>query len=185
MRSASSTSTRRAARVTSRRPSRAKAVTVVDTPGYLNDKLGGCVEVADIAIVPVEPSQRGLRAMKRTIQLITGVNPELEIGLIVNRYSDKRIIDRSFTDFLTADDLPILGCVPTAEAFKRGASFNRPVSEVQPGGPRRTRSRDSGQGGGDAVMARTKKADSAINSFFSLTPPRRWSSARRRSSRRS
>ena len=32
------------------------------------------------------------------------------------------------------DDLPILGCVPTAEAFKRGASFNRPVSEVQPGG---------------------------------------------------
>ena len=99
-----------------------KAVTVVDTPGYL------------IAIVPVEPSQRGLRAMKRTIQLITGVNPELEIGLIVNRYSDKRIIDRSFTDFLTADDLPILGCVPTAEAFKRGASFNRPVSEVQPGG---------------------------------------------------
>lgn len=99
-----------------------KAVTVVDTPGYLNDKLGGCVEVADIAIVPVEPSQRGLRAMKRTIQLITGVNPELEIGLIVNRYSDKRIIDRSFTDFLTA------------EAFKRGASFNRPVSEVQPGG---------------------------------------------------
>ena len=83
-----------------------KAVTVVDTPGYLNDKLGGCVEVADIAIVPVEPSQRGLRAMKRTIQLITGVNPELEIGLIV----------------------------PTAEAFKRGASFNRPVSEVQPGG---------------------------------------------------
>ena len=104
------------------------------TPGYLNDKLGGCVEVADIAIVPVEPSQRGLRAMKRTIQLITGVNPELEIGLIVNRYSDKRIIDRSFTDFLTADDLPILGCVPTAEAFKRGASFNRPVSEVQPGG---------------------------------------------------
>ena len=101
-----------------------KAVTVVDTPGYLNDKLGGCVEVADIAIVPVEPSQRGLRAMKRTIQLITGVNPELEIGLIVHRYSD----------FLTADDLPILGCVPTAEAFKRGASFNRPVSEVQPGG---------------------------------------------------
>ena len=101
-----------------------KAVTVVDTPGYLNDKLGGCVEVADIAIVPVEPSQRGLRAMKRTIQLITGVNPELEIGLIVNRYSD----------ILTADDLPILGCVPTAEAFKRGASFNRPVSEVQPGG---------------------------------------------------
>ena len=87
-----------------------KAVTVVDTPGYLNDKLGGCVEGADIAIVPVEPSQRGLRAMKRTIQLITGVNPELEIGLIVNRYSDKRIIDRSFTDFLTADDLPILGC---------------------------------------------------------------------------
>ena len=91
-------------------------------------------EKAVTAIVPVEPSQRGLRAMKRTIQLITGVNPELEIGLIVNRYSDKRIIDRSFTDFLTADDLPILGCVPTAEAFKRGASFNRPVSEVQPGG---------------------------------------------------
>ena len=35
-----------------------KAVTVVDTPGYPNDKLSGCVEVADIAIVPVEPSQR-------------------------------------------------------------------------------------------------------------------------------
>ena len=131
-----------------------KAVTVVDTPGYLNDKLGGCVEVADIAIVPVEPSQRGLRAMKRTIQLITGVNPELEIGLIVNRYSDKRIIDRSFTDFLTADDLPILGCVPTGAA----------------GRPRGGRDRgDSGQGGGDAVMARTKKADSAINSFFTDT----------------
>ena len=110
------------------------AVTVVDTPGYLNDKLGGCVEVADIAIVPVEPSQRGLRAMKRTIQLITSVSPDLKIGLIVNRYSDKRVIDRSFTDFLAADDLPILGCVPTAEAFKRGASFNKPVSEVQPGG---------------------------------------------------
>ena len=72
--------------------------------------------------------------MKRTIQLITSVSPDLKIGLIVNRYSDKRVIDRSFTDFLAADDLPILGCVPTAEAFKRGASFNKPVSEVQPGG---------------------------------------------------
>ena len=36
---------------------------------------------------------------KRQIQLITGVNPELEIGLIVNRYSDKRIIDRSSVSY--------------------------------------------------------------------------------------
>ena len=37
-------------------------------------------------------------------------------------------------DFLTADDLPILGCVPTAEAVQSAARrSNRPVSEVQPG----------------------------------------------------
>ena len=106
-----------------------KAVTVVDTPGYLNDKLGGCVEVADIAIVPVEPSQRGLRAMKRTIQLITGVNPELEIGLIVNRYSDKRIIDRSFTDFLTADDERVPGAADDQGA--QGVRRQRPQVGAQ------------------------------------------------------
>ena len=114
------------------------------------------------------PSQRGLRAMKRTIQPITGVNPELEIGPIVNRYSDKRIIDRSFlpTSLSTADDLPILGCVPTAEAaFKRRVV--QPTGVRGAAGGRGGRDRgDSGQGGGDAVMARTKKADSAINSFF-------------------
>ena len=68
--------------------------------------------------------------MKRTIQLITSVSPDLEIGLIVNRYSDKRVIDRSFTDFLAADDLPILGCVPTAEAFKRGQFARSPDIQV-------------------------------------------------------
>ena len=127
------------------------------------------IEVADIAIVPVEPSQRGLRAMKRTIQLITSVSPDLKIGLIVNRYSDKRVIDRSFTDFLAADDLPILAAcrLPRRSSAARRSTSRYP--RCSRAAAPRTRSRGFWTRWRRCCNGTDEEGDSVINSFFTDT----------------
>ena len=110
------------------------AVNVVDTPGFLSDKLFEYAKNADIAIIPVQPGTLGLKPMKRTLNLVTDANPNLDVGIIVNNFAANQTVDRQFLELLEADDLPVLGTVPTAAAFKQGSALGKPVCEIQKNG---------------------------------------------------
>lgn len=110
------------------------AVNVVDTPGFLSDKIADYARNADIAVIPVQPGTLGLKPMKRTLKLITEANPNLNVGIIVNNFAGNQTVDRQFLELLEADELPVLGSVPTAAAFKQGSALGRPVCEIQKGG---------------------------------------------------
>ena len=43
-------------------------------------------------------------------------------------------VGRQFLELLEADDLPVLGTVPTAAAFKQGAALGKPVYEIAKSG---------------------------------------------------
>ena len=61
-------------------------------------------------------------------------NPELSVGVIVNNFSDRRVIDKQFLELLKADELPVIGTVPTATAFAQGSALGRSVTEINPNG---------------------------------------------------
>ena len=106
------------------------AVNVIDTPGFLSDETATYAKNADIAIIPVQPGTLGLKPMKRTIKVITEANPDLSFAIIVNNFA----ANRQFLELLEADDLPVLGTVPTAAAFKQGAALGKPVYEIAKSG---------------------------------------------------
>ncbi|MFR7671334.1 MAG: ParA family protein [Collinsella sp.] len=72
--------------------------------------------------------------MKRTIKVITEANPDLSFAIIVNNFAANQTVDRQFLELLEADDLPVLGTVPTAAAFKQGAALGKPVYEIAKSG---------------------------------------------------
>ena len=110
------------------------AVNIIDTPGYLGDGVEEWAANADVAIVPVQPGTLGLKPMKRTLRVIMQANPELSVGVIVNNFSDRRVIDKQFLELLKADELPVIGTVPTATAFAQGSALGRSVTEINPNG---------------------------------------------------
>ena len=91
------------------------AVNVIDTPGFLSDETAVYAKNADIAI-------------------ITEANPDLSFAIIVNNFAANQTVDRQFLELLEADDLPVLGTVPTAAAFKQGAALGKPVYEIAKSG---------------------------------------------------
>ena len=110
------------------------AVNVIDTQGFLSDETATYAKNADIAIIPVQPGTLGLKPMKRTIKVITEANPDLSFAIIVNNFAANQTVDRQFLELLEADDLPVLGTVPTAAAFKQGAALGKPVYEIAKSG---------------------------------------------------
>lgn len=110
------------------------AVNVVDTPGFLSENIADYARHADVAVVPVQPGTLGLKPMRRTLRLVTEANPALAVGIVVNNFAANQVVDRQFLELLEADELPVLGTVPTAAAFKQGSALGRPVCEVQRGG---------------------------------------------------
>ena len=57
-----------------------------------------------------------------------------DIAIIVNNFAANQTVDRQFLELLEADDLPVLGTVPTAAAFKQGAALGKPVYEIAKNG---------------------------------------------------
>ena len=110
------------------------AVNVIDTPGFLSDDTAEAAKNADIALIPVQPGTLGLKPMKRTIKIVTEANPDLSVGIIVNNFASNQTVDRQFLELLEADDLPVLGTVPTATVFKQGSALGKPVCEIQKNG---------------------------------------------------
>ena len=110
------------------------AVNVIDTPGFLSDNVAEWAANADVAVIPVQPGTLGLKPMKRTLRLVTQANPDLAVGIIVNNFSDRRVIDKQFLELLKADELPVIGTVPTATAFAQGSALGRSVTEIHPNG---------------------------------------------------
>ena len=107
---------------------------IIDTPGFLSDDTAEYAKNADIAIIPVQPGTLGLKPMKRTIKVITEANPDLSFAIIINNFAGNQTVDRQFLELLEADDLPVLGTVPTAAAFKQGAALGKPVYEIAKNG---------------------------------------------------
>ena len=55
-------------------------------------------------------------------------------AIIINNFAGNQTVDRQFLELLEADDLPVLGTVPTAAAFKQGAALGKPVYEIAKSG---------------------------------------------------
>lgn len=100
----------------------------------MSDDTAEYAKNADIRDYPGAARNAGPEAMKRTIKVITEANPDLSFAIIVNNFAGNQTVDRQFLELLEADDLPVLGTVPTAAAFKQGAALGKPVYEIAKNG---------------------------------------------------
>lgn len=110
-------------------------VNIIDTPSHHPEKTSiEWAENADVVIVPTRPGSSDLKAMKQTVRSIEEANPRPSYGIIINEFSAHRVLDEQFLETLEADELPVLGTVPTAEVFKQSNALGCSVVEINPDG---------------------------------------------------
>lgn len=105
---------------------------VVDTPGSLNKDFTQWCKNADFIILPVLPSMLDLVPFQRSFKLIEQTKiSKHRIGVIVNRYDERREVDREFMMFMNNAGYPVWGTLPTATVFAKSNSMQTSVFELE------------------------------------------------------
>lgn len=105
---------------------------VIDTPGALNKDFQQWCKNADFVILPVLPSMLDLVPFQRSFKLIEQAKvPRNRIGVVINRYDERREIDREFMAFMNNAGYPIWGTIPTATVFAKSNSMQTSVYELE------------------------------------------------------
>lgn len=105
---------------------------VVDTPGALNKDFLQWCKNADIIVIPVLPSMLDLVPFQRSYKLIEQAKvPKNRIGVVVNRFDERREIDREFMSFMENAGYPVWGTIPTATVFAKSNSMQTSVYELE------------------------------------------------------
>lgn len=105
---------------------------VIDTPGALNKDFQQWCRNSDFVILPVLPSMLDLVPFQRSFKLIEQAKvPKHRIGVVVNRYDERREVDREFMDFMNNAGYPVWGTMPTATAFAKSNSKQTSVYEIE------------------------------------------------------
>ena len=88
------------------------------------------VEVADFAIIVVEPSPFGLSDMKLVVQLLRDM--KIPFGVVINKFDEDENIVKKYCD---DEKIEIIGTIPfdrkIAEAYSRGEIIADALSEYR------------------------------------------------------
>lgn len=113
-------------------PDNSEDYQVIDTPGALNKDFQQWCRNSDFVILPVLPSMLDLVPFQRSFKLIEQAKvPKHRIGVVVNRYDERREIDREFMSFMDNAGYPIWGTIPTATVFAKSNSMQTSVYELE------------------------------------------------------
>ena len=92
---------------------------LIDCPPGTACTTGSAVEVADFAIIVVEPSPFGLSDMKLVVQLLRDM--KIPFGVVINKFDEDKNIVKKYCD---DEKIEIIGTIPfdrkIAEAYSKG-----------------------------------------------------------------
>ena len=111
---------------------------VIDTPPRVSDLARSALMVADMAIMPVTPSQYDVWALSTTVELVKEAlvfKPNLRSVIAINRKIAGSVIGRVVTQALSDFEFPVLRTAITHRvAFAEMAGIGQAVIEMDPKG---------------------------------------------------
>lgn len=108
---------------------------IVDTAGVLTENLHEWCKAADMIMIPMLPSSRDLEPTLRTYQLATSSQTDARIGLIINGYFTRGILDRQLKEHLQSEKYLIWTEIPKTVSLPQAAAEGMSVSEYDKDSP--------------------------------------------------
>lgn len=111
-------------------------IVVVDTAGRQSARLAGALALADVALLPCQPSPADVWALAGSVETITAVQqlrPELRAAVIVNGKS-RTAIARGVRSAIARTGLPVLGAeLGQRVAFAEALATGQGITAYAPG----------------------------------------------------
>lgn len=108
-------------------------VTILDTPGALQEGLSEWAKAADVVVIPTRPTPRNIEPMIRTRSAVWAAHPNVPIIYVVNGWNRFKA-SRDFVEWFTraaGPDARIM-TIPQAEAFVQAEAKGVSVIDVAP-----------------------------------------------------
>lgn len=116
---------------------------LIDAGGRANDEMAGALMVADIALIPMQPSQFDLWALARMSTLVEQArlyNPALDARVVLTRASTNPGVRDEEAALELLQDYPNLklcaSVIRDRAGFRRSASVGQAITEYMPADPK-------------------------------------------------
>ncbi|MDR1016655.1 MAG: AAA family ATPase [Coriobacteriales bacterium] len=93
---------------------------VIDSPGAMPKEFKNWCSAADIIIIPTKPGIPDLAPFNRTYSAARQAAPKAHIGIVVNFYDARRVVDRNFVEeFVKPLMLDVFAYIPSTTQVAR------------------------------------------------------------------
>lgn len=108
-------------------------VTIIDTPGALQEDMQSWIDTADVILIPVRPSSRDLMPLQTMLDLVKKTSAPVYV--VINEYSPTYVASKAFMDWIETEcTYPVL-CIPRAEVVVQAGMSSKSVFEYAPKHP--------------------------------------------------
>ena len=106
-------------------------VSVIDTPGALNEQMALWISSADLIIVPTRTTSRDIEPLKRMIEIVNRNYNECKVIYVLNAFNRWRA-SRDFYEWLSKYVHNTILTLPQSELFVQASAYRKSVVDYAP-----------------------------------------------------
>ena len=101
---------------------------VIDTPGHMDKDFPKVAALADVIVIPTTPGREEMVPLVRSYDVAKQAK-DAKVGVILNRFDEKQLVDRDFLRFVQNAEMPIWGIIPKATGISQAHAMYSSVAE--------------------------------------------------------
>ena len=106
-------------------------VSIIDTPGALNEQLAQWITSAHLVIIPTRTTSRDIEPLKRMIEIVSTNNKDCPIIYVLNAYNRFKA-SSDFTEWLSKQVHNTILALPQSELFVQASAYSKSIVEYAP-----------------------------------------------------
>lgn len=106
-------------------------VSIIDTPGALNEQLAQWITSAHLVIIPTRTTSRDIEPLKRMIEIVSTNNKDCPIIYILNTYNRFKA-SNDFAEWLSKQVHNTILALPQSELFVQASAYSKSIVEYAP-----------------------------------------------------
>lgn len=106
-------------------------VSIIDTPGMLNEQLAQWVASAHLIIIPTRTTSRDIDPLKKMIEIVSANNKECPVIYVLNAYNRFKA-SKDFHEWLCKQVSSIITILPQSELFVQASAYRKSIVEYAP-----------------------------------------------------
>ena len=106
-------------------------VSVIDTPGALNEQMAQWISSADLIIIPTRTTSRDIEPLKRMIEIVNRNSKECKVIYVLNAFNRWRA-SNDFYEWLSGYVHTTVLTLPQSELFVQASAYSKSVVDYAP-----------------------------------------------------